>query len=125
VLREQVARALNNRGTALRELGRPQDALAAYQQVVDDYGDDPSPVLRERVARALNNRGVVLGELGRPQEALAAYQQVIDDYRDDPSLREEVELATAACDELRSAPTTSEGDDVSGDLHDRGRRNPN
>ncbi|MDT5407885.1 MAG: hypothetical protein QOG14_105, partial [Mycobacterium sp.] len=27
------------------ELGRPADALAAYQQVIDRYGDDPAPAL--------------------------------------------------------------------------------
>jgi hypothetical protein len=37
------------------------------------------------------------------QEELAAYQQIIDDYRDEPSLREQVELATAAFDELGGA----------------------
>jgi tetratricopeptide (TPR) repeat protein len=84
-----------NLGVVLGELGRPQEALAAYQQVIDDYRDDPSPALREQVARALYNRGATLGKLGRPQEALAAYQQVIDDYRDDPSpaLREQVARA--------------------------------
>jgi len=79
-------------------LERPYEALAAYQQVIDDYRDDPS--LPEMVAKALYNRGVTLGQLERPHEALAAYQQLIDDYHDDPSLREQVELATAAFDEL-------------------------
>jgi len=51
-LREQVAKALCNTGIALRALGRPADALAAYQQVITDYGDDPAPALREPVARA-------------------------------------------------------------------------
>ncbi len=73
------------------QLDRPQEG--AYQQLVDDYRDDPSPALREQVARALYNRGVALGQLDRPQEALGAYQQLIDDYRDDPALREQVARA--------------------------------
>ena len=32
-------------------LGRPADAVAAYQQVINRYGDDPVPTLREAVAR--------------------------------------------------------------------------
>ena len=82
-------------GVTLGQLDRPQEALAACQQVIDDYRDDPSPALREQVAAALLIRGISLGQLDRPQEALAAYQQVIDDYRDDPSpaLREQVAAA--------------------------------
>jgi tetratricopeptide (TPR) repeat protein len=80
------------------QLDRPQEG--AYQQLVDDYRDDPSPALREHVARALNNRGVALGQLDRPQEALGAYRQLIDDYRDDPSPALG-ELVAKALDELR------------------------
>ena len=35
------------------ELGRPADALAAFQQVIDRYGEDPAPDLREQVAAAM------------------------------------------------------------------------
>jgi tetratricopeptide (TPR) repeat protein len=74
------------------------DALAAYQQVIDRYRDDPDPALREVVALALNNRGLVLDGLGRSVDALAAYQQVIDRNRDDPdpALRERVAKARHA-----------------------------
>ena len=77
-----------NLGVVLGKLGRLQEALAAYQQLIDDYRGDPG--LREQVGQALLNRGIRLGQLDRPQEALAAYQQLIDDYRDDPGLREQV-----------------------------------
>ena len=100
-LREQVAKAMLNRGITLGQLDRPREALDAYQQVIDDYRDDPSPALREQVAKAMLNRGITLGQLDRPREALDAYQQVIDDYRDNPVLREQVELATDALYELR------------------------
>jgi tetratricopeptide (TPR) repeat protein len=72
-----------NLGGVLGELGRPEEALAALKQVIDDYRDDPS--LREQVAMALNNRGVALGRLERLEEEESTYRQVIDDYRDDPS----------------------------------------
>jgi hypothetical protein len=38
---------------ALGVLGRSDEAVKAYQRVIDDYGQDPTPALRERVARAL------------------------------------------------------------------------
>ena len=85
------------------ELGRPADALAAYQQVIDRYGDDPAPALRERVAAALYTQGVVFGNLGRFAEALAAYQQVIDRYGEDPTpkMRKRVERATTSSSDIR------------------------
>jgi len=67
VLREQVAIALVNQGVALGMLGRPADALAAYQQVITDYRDDLAPALREAVAKALLGTRVALGMLGRPR----------------------------------------------------------
>jgi tetratricopeptide (TPR) repeat protein len=86
-----AASAEINLGIVLGKLGRPHEALATYQAVIDDYRDDPR--LREQVARALNGRSVALLQLGRPPEALAACQAVIDDYRDDPSLRDPVATA--------------------------------
>jgi tetratricopeptide (TPR) repeat protein len=85
------------------ELGRPADALAAFQQVIDRYGEDPAPALRERVAAALGNQGAMFSNLGRFAEALAAYQQVIDRYGEDPApaLREWVEKATTSSSDIR------------------------
>ena len=89
-----------NLGFVLGQLDRPHEALAAYQQVIDTYRDDPTPALREVVATALNNRGFRLGQLDRRDEELAAYQQIIDTYREDPGVRELVELAIVALGEL-------------------------
>ena len=49
-----------NMGVRLEVLGRSGDAVAAYQQVIDRYGDDFSPGVREAVFRAseaLSNTG--------------------------------------------------------------------
>jgi hypothetical protein len=51
-LRERVATALYNKGVVLGELGRAEEALAAYDRVVQDYRDDPAPALRELVDAA-------------------------------------------------------------------------
>jgi tetratricopeptide (TPR) repeat protein len=87
----------------LGNLGRFAEALAAYKQVIDRYGEDPAPALRERVAAALGNQGAMFGALGRFAEALAAYQQVIDRYGEDPApvLRARVERATTASSDIR------------------------
>ena len=77
------AYAGSNLGVIYGKLNRPDEALAAFQRVVDDYGSDPA--LGEQVANALYNQGVELGARGREDEALAAYQRVIDDYGSDPA----------------------------------------
>ena len=40
-----------NRGVTLGQLDRPQEALAAYQQLIDDYRDDPNPACASRSPR--------------------------------------------------------------------------
>jgi tetratricopeptide (TPR) repeat protein len=41
-----------NLGVVLGELGRSEEAVAVYDQVLDRYGDDPAPALREVTERA-------------------------------------------------------------------------
>ena len=56
VLGEQTAVALFAKGVMLSELGRNEEAVAAYEEVVSRFGDDPAPALREQVARARSPR---------------------------------------------------------------------
>ena len=94
---DQVAAVAGyNLGVILGELGRSEEAVAAYDQVLDRYGDDPAPALREQAAKALNNKGVTLGDLGRSEEAIAAYDQVLDRYGNDPALRDVTERTREA-----------------------------
>ena len=53
---------------AYDNLGRYQDALAAYQQAIR---------LKPDRAEAYYNLGVTYGDLGRRHEEIAAYQQAI------------------------------------------------
>lgn len=67
-LQPNVAAAYNNRGSALKELGRFDAALADFERAV---------ALDARYAQAHFNRGVVLHELQQPAAALASYAQAI------------------------------------------------
>ncbi|MEM8640710.1 MAG: tetratricopeptide repeat protein [Cyanobacteria bacterium P01_G01_bin.54] len=60
--------AWNNRGIALRKLGRYEEAIAAYDQALHIKPDKDE---------AWNNRGYALDELGRYEEAIAAYDQAL------------------------------------------------
>ena len=71
-------------GMILGELGRTDEEIAVYDDVVARYGDDPEPALREQTARALFNKGVTLGQLNRSDEEIVVYDDVVARYGDDP-----------------------------------------
>ena len=52
---EQVASALANIGTALFQLGRLEEALTAFDGVVQNYKGSDAPILREVIARCFAN----------------------------------------------------------------------
>ena len=62
------APAHNNRGAALRGLGRLEEALASFEKALE---------LNANYADAMNNRGAVLNELGRNDEAVACYDKAL------------------------------------------------
>ena len=91
-----VAKALVNKGTALSELKRPQDALEACDEVVRRFGKSETPAILERVATALGNKGaVLLGALNRPQDALEAYDEVVRRFGESDSSVFSVEVKGA------------------------------
>jgi hypothetical protein len=51
-LREQVARALGNKGVVLDRLQQHEAAIAVYDDVIRRFGEAPEPALREAVAKA-------------------------------------------------------------------------
>ncbi|MEM9088296.1 MAG: tetratricopeptide repeat protein, partial [Cyanobacteria bacterium P01_F01_bin.53] len=55
-------------GFALDELGRYEDAIAAYDKALDIKPNDHE---------ALNNKGIALGNLGRYEDAIAAYEKAL------------------------------------------------
>ena len=63
-----LADAYNNRGNALLELKRPEEALASHDRAI---------ALQPDLAEAHNNRGNALLDLKRPEEALASYDAAI------------------------------------------------
>jgi tetratricopeptide (TPR) repeat protein len=99
------ARALFNKGITLGALGRSEDAIAAYDDVVGRFGLATEAPLREQVAMALVNKGVTLGALGRSEDAIAAYDDVVDRFglATEAPLREQVAMAQQLRKELSKA----------------------
>jgi tetratricopeptide (TPR) repeat protein len=94
-LRERHAQALVNRGFRLGELGREEEEVAIYDNLVVRFGDDAAPAIREQVAAAIINKGVALGGVGRSEEAITVYDAVLARFGDDATqaVRESVALA--------------------------------
>jgi len=66
---ELEAWELVNKGTSLRRLGKPQEAIACYNKALE---------INPKCAEAWNNKGVALGSLGKEQEAIACYDKAIE-----------------------------------------------
>ncbi|HEX9886164.1 MAG TPA: MarR family transcriptional regulator [Longimicrobiales bacterium] len=62
---EQVAKALVNKGLRLDTLGRYEEAMEIYDDVVRRFGERPEGEFAELVAMALSNKGLTLASLGR------------------------------------------------------------
>lgn len=74
---EQVARALFNKGVTLGALGRSEEAVRVYDDVVTRFGDRSEPALAEQVARALVNRGVAKRQHGEVTGAITDYNAAL------------------------------------------------
>ena len=70
-----VANALLNKGVTLGALGRSEEAIAVYDDLLARFGTATELPLREQVAKALVNKGVTLGALGRSEDAIATLRQ--------------------------------------------------
>ena len=76
-LGEKVANAIGNKGVDLGKLGRIEDSQAAFDVVVEEFGESPELALRKQVARAMYNKSVSLRVLGRVEDALTACDAVM------------------------------------------------
>ncbi|MBT7759511.1 MAG: tetratricopeptide repeat protein, partial [Rhodospirillaceae bacterium] len=76
--------AHNNLAAVLRDLGRPEEALASYRNLLALGVDFPE---------AHNNIGLVLSELGQFEEALTSFQRAIAGRPDYPEAHNNMALA--------------------------------
>ena len=90
-----AARNLFGEAVALWKQNRAEDALAAFEELVDRFGESETPALLEGIATALFNMGVTLGGLDRPEEELIAYDEVVSRFGESetPALLERVATA--------------------------------
>ena len=80
---EAAAKVLFNAGVVLGELGRTDEAIAAYDLIDARYATDTAPALREQAAKALVNKGAALLQRRNNDKAIAAYDLVETRYASD------------------------------------------
>ena len=69
--------ALVEKGIRLGELGRSEEAIAVYNDLIARFGTATELPLREPLANALFNKAKALDELGRSEEAIAVCDDLI------------------------------------------------
>jgi tetratricopeptide (TPR) repeat protein len=69
----RIARAGLYEALTLANRSRFDEAVAAYDQVVQRFGASPLPLVQEQVAGTLFSKGATLSSLGRYDEAVVAY----------------------------------------------------
>ncbi len=89
------ARALTLLGVIRGRLGRRDDAIEVYDQIVARYGERDELLFAKLVALVQLSRGWGLGALDRNEEAIKAYDEVVARYgeRDELYLAEQVAKA--------------------------------
>ena len=107
--RSMVARALFNKGVALRAIGRGDEEISAYDDILSRFGTASEPEIHDLIARALLNKGAALDKHGRGENAIAAYDDLLACFGEasEPELREATARAMvnkgAALDKLGRA----------------------
>ena len=74
---ENLATALNNKGTSLEILNRTDEAIATWDEVVRRFGSSMVPKYISAVVTALTKKAMVLHKRGQPKEALAICDELL------------------------------------------------
>ena len=98
------------RGHSLRNLKRYDDAIGAFDEVVQKYTDQESPRVQAWVACSLSSKAEILSELGQRREALAVCDELDRRFggTKDPDLVDELERV-AKVRASRSKPRSQRG----------------
>jgi tetratricopeptide (TPR) repeat protein len=92
---ETTAVLLVNKGFTLGQLGRGEEEIRVYEEVVSRFGDASEAHIREQVAGALFSKANGLGRLGRGEEAVRVYEEVVSRFGDaiEAGIRQQVAKA--------------------------------
>ena len=77
-----LAIATFNLGVMYRSIGKPQEAVNAYRDVLRRCGDTTDEFIHKQVAMAMNNQASTLVDMGRAAESIAVYDDVLRRFGD-------------------------------------------
>jgi tetratricopeptide (TPR) repeat protein len=80
----RVNSALFNKGVVLAQMGRADEAIAVYDDLVGRTGGSRQLGLRENAVRALFNKGASLAGLHRHEEAIGVYDELVGTFSGEP-----------------------------------------
>ena len=94
-IREQVAKALVNKGLALEGFDQLDNAIETYNEVIAKFGESDEFGLREAVARAFTSKAITLSKSEQFENAIEVCDELIKrfDDSDEPILQEAVAQA--------------------------------
>ena len=90
-----ASKELLRKALALAERGRLQEALAAWDEVIQRFGESDARADLEQVSLAMVNKGKALGRLGRADEALAVWDDVVRRFGVNSGEGQSLAVATA------------------------------
>jgi tetratricopeptide (TPR) repeat protein len=84
-----------SRANELDRLGKREEEILVYEELVSRLGASTELALREGVAMALYNKGIALGQLNRSEEAILVYEQLVSHFAasTEVALQEQVAMA--------------------------------
>lgn len=91
-----VAWALHYRGSYLAELGRTDEAMEVWGEVIRRFGDADDPALTWWVARSMIRRALKLHAMGRIEDAIDGLQELERHVVDETASAALRELAASA-----------------------------
>ena len=102
--KKQISRALLNKGVALGQLKRPEEAIVEFNKLINLCSNYDNTELRVPCAQALFNKGVALGRLGKHDKAIAAYNEVIKPYGNDadPKIKDLIYRTKNSLDRIKN-----------------------
>ena len=99
-----MAAALVNKGVAVGALGRREEELDLYDDVVARFSNVPDILLRRQIVKALYNKALVYAEKNQKKAARATFADVIAKIGDDadPELHRVLKNAKSKSRELKT-----------------------
>jgi tetratricopeptide (TPR) repeat protein len=72
---------LIDKGQSLYQLGRGQEAVATYDEIVSEYRASSEEDVTAKVRYALSRKALALSQIGREEEAIRLYDALIPEFR--------------------------------------------